>query len=162
MIPQSIRVRRLVLACAAVILGGCGGRGEFVELQGPASTVNLTFRGKALVAELALDDPARRLGLMHREELGEDCGMLFVHPQAEKLSYYMKNTLIPLSIAFLDDTGKILQIEQMKPKDLNPTRSKYEVRFALEVNAGWFKKNGIEVGDSIVDFQDIVAGLSSS
>ncbi len=161
MVSQSIRGRPMILACAAALLAGCGGRGEFVEVAGPASSVNLTIKQKTVVAELALDSAARRLGLMHRQELAPDAGMLFVHPRAEKLGFHMQNTLIPLSIAFLNEKGKILQIERMKPKDLSPTRSKNEVRFALEVNEGWFEKNGIGVGDRFDGFEKVVAGLIS-
>ena len=162
MISQSMRGRPMFLVCAAALLAGCGGRGEFVEVSGPASSVNLKIKQKAVVAELALDFSARQLGLMHREKLAPDAGMLFVHPRASKLSFHMKNTLVPLSIAFLDNQGKILQIERMKPKDLSPTRSKNEVRFALEVNEGWFETNEIGVGDRFDGFEKIVAGLISS
>ena len=94
---------------------------------------------------------------MNRPSLPENEGMLFLFPQLEKQSFWMKNTLIPLSIAFLEDGGKILQIEDMKPKDESSTLSKYPVRYALEVNQGWFQRNGIAVGDAFSGFAAKIA-----
>ena len=68
----------------------------------------------------------------------------------------MRNTLIALSIAFIDDSGRILQIEDMKPKDERRTVSKDKVRYVLEMNQGWFERHGVTVGDIFVDFQEKV------
>ena len=77
-------------------------------------------------------------------------------PIVRAQSFWMKNTLIPLSIAFISDEGEILQIEHMKPKDLTSTKSKHRVRYALEVNKGWFKRHGIVPGARIEDFGEKV------
>ncbi len=88
-------------------------------------------------------------GLMHRTTLGEDRGMLFVYPDERPLSYWMKNTLIPLSIAYIDAEGRITDILDMKPLDDRPPHyvSPEPVRYALEVNKGFFKERGVKVGD---------------
>lgn len=124
--------------------------------------VVLEFDGARVVAEVVFDDTFRRKGLMHRRQLPVNRGMLFVYPRPERLGFWMKNTLIPLSIAFIDDEGKVLQIEDMKPEDLSTTRSKYYVRYALEVNQGWFQEAGIGVGSEIRQFPETVSGYTAA
>jgi uncharacterized membrane protein (UPF0127 family) len=91
---------------------------------------------------------------MNRECLGENEGMLFKFPYRNNLRFWMKSTYIPLDIAFLDDNGSILQIEEMYPLSTRAISSEKACRYALEVNQGWFRKNKIGVGD-------VVAGISS-
>ena len=88
-------------------------------------------------------------GLMHRTALGEDRGMLFVYPEERPLSFWMKNTLIPLSIAYIDSEGRITDILNMKPLDDRPPHyvSSESVQYALEVNQGFFEERGVKVGD---------------
>lgn len=89
-------------------------------------------------------------GLMHREQLPEDQGMLFVFEAAQIQSFWMRNTFIPLDIAFIDANGKIIDVQRMEP--LDETRSYYSpapVPYVLEVNAGWFERNGIKVGETV-------------
>ena len=150
----------LAALLGAVPLGGCNGT-RMEKLPGPGEVLELTIRGKALTVETALDEPSRQRGLMFREkkELPEDRGMLFIWPSAVKQSFWMRNTSIPLSIAFLDEDGKILQVEDLRPHDERYTRSKDEVRYALEVNRGWFAKNGLKAGDVFDDFRKKVDGL---
>ena len=116
----------------------------------------------SLVVEVACDDSSRKLGLMNRESLPDDHGMLFIFRQGKRQSFWMKNTLIPLSIAFISDGGEVLQIEDMKPKDLRSTMSKQKVRCALEVNKGWFESHGINVGDRITGFREKVSVFRAS
>ena len=85
-------------------------------------------------------------GLSGRNHLKADHGMLFVFQYSRRLSFWMKDTSIPLSIAFISPDGTIRQIEQMMPFDLNLVKSDAPVKYALEVNQGFFKKNGITVG----------------
>ena len=90
-------------------------------------------------------------GLMYRKELGEDRGMLFVYPQERELSYWMKNTRIPLSIAYIDSERRIVDILDMKPLDDEPPHyvSSEPVQYALEVNQGFFEKRGVEEGNRV-------------
>lgn len=101
---------------------------------------------KKLYIEIA-DTPYRRSkGLMGRKKLGKNCGMLFKFPYKENLSFWMANTYIPLDIAFIDDNGKILQIESMVPLSTKPVCSHVPCRFAIEVGSGWFAKNNVKNG----------------
>ena len=150
---------RLLFLIALPGLAGCSDRGSYVPLPGPGATVDLRFKDpssgneRVLKCEVAASDTARGVGLMFREELPPDHGMLFIYPRAAKLPFFMRNTTIPLSIAFLSDEGKILQIEDMRPHDERGVRSKMEVRYAVEANQGWFKQNGftVESGSQVAD-----------
>lgn len=102
-----------------------------------------------LTVELADSPDERHQGLMHRKTLGQDAGMLFVYPSPEPRSFWMENTSIPLSIAFLDETGRILNIEDMDPFDRTSTPSAGDALYALEVNQGWFAAHDIERGDIV-------------
>jgi uncharacterized membrane protein (UPF0127 family) len=90
-------------------------------------------------------------GLMYRKALGEDRGMLFVYTEERELSFWMKNTRIPLSIAYIDSEGRIVDILDMKPLDDEPPHyvSSEPVQYALEVNQGFFEKRGVKVGDHV-------------
>lgn len=114
-------------------------------------SVKLTINGKALTAEVADDNTERATGLMFREKLAEDSGMLFVMPQVDEATFWMRNTLIPLSVAYIDPSGTILEIHDMKPRDETPIRSQFPyVAYALEMDKGWFEKKGILPGDRII------------
>ena len=88
-------------------------------------------------------------GLMWRKHLPEKSGMLFDFKEETPLTFWMKNTYIPLQIAFINNSGKILQIESMAPMSTKMIYSKNECRYALEVNDGWFDRNNVKVGDNI-------------
>ena len=141
---------------------GCSRRTERVGR--PYDELSFEIGEASLTVEVASDDYSRKLGLMNREResLPESRGMIFMFPVVTEQGFWMKNTLIPLSIAFISDEGEILQIEHMKPKDLSSTKSKHKVRYALEVNKGWFERHGIKAangaipGDRIKDFGEKV------
>jgi uncharacterized membrane protein (UPF0127 family) len=92
----------------------------------------------------------RAQGLMHREAMCESCGMLFNFKQIKRAGMWMKNTLIPLDVAFIRADGKITDIKAMQPHDLTTTGSSQPVLYAWEMNQGWFLKNAIKVGDIVV------------
>lgn len=100
-------------------------------------------------AEVAADPQSRSKGLMFRERLGPNEGMLFVFEAPSPQCFWMKNTKIPLSIAFIDDTGSIVNIADMKPFDESSHCSAKEVRFALEMEQGWFAKRGLKAGSTL-------------
>ena len=100
-------------------------------------------------AEVAQTPEQRSIGLMHRPSMGPNEGMLFVFEQSGPQCFWMKNTLLPLSIAFVADDGAIVNIESMKPQTLDSHCSKKPVRFVLEMNDGWFAKRGIKPGASL-------------
>ena len=112
-------------------------------------TYELNINDKIAHAEVAFTQKDRTMGLMFRDKLDKDHGMLFIYPQEQNLSFWMKNTKIPLSIAFINSSGVITQIDSMTPYSLQSHTSKSKVRFALEMEEGWFRKNGIEAGSKI-------------
>jgi uncharacterized membrane protein (UPF0127 family) len=87
---------------------------------------------------------------MNRKTLAEGRGMLFIFDRDQSLSFWMKNTLIPLSIAFISKDGRILEIRDMRPLDETPVRSSRSARYALEVPQGWFGRAGIKAGDTVM------------
>lgn len=97
-------------------------------------------------AEVAANDPDRQLGLMNRKAMAVQHGMLFVFPQDNTHCMWMRNTLLPLSVAFLDDDGKIINIEDMKPQTEDNHCARRPARYALEMNLGWFTQRGIKPG----------------
>jgi len=106
--------------------------------------------GKVIVkAEIALTDAQREQGLMYRKTLKDGEGMLFVFQNDQILSFWMKNTLVPLSIAYIAYDGRILEIYDMQPGNLDPVRSSRSVRYALEVPQGWFSRAGLGIGDRL-------------
>lgn len=105
--------------------------------------------GKPYTVEVALTDDERALGLMHRREMNRDTGMLFVFKKEDIRYFYMKNTLIPLSIAFINQKGRVVDIQDMRPLTEETTISRWPARYALEVNRGAFEEWGVEVGDTL-------------
>jgi len=122
----------------------------FISCNEKSQTVELQIADKTINVEVVDNDQSRALGLMNRESLEENSGMLFVFESERKLSFWMKNTLIPLSIAYISKNGEIKEIYDMYPLDETSVKSIRSVLYALEMNQGWFEKNGIEVGDSII------------
>ena len=104
---------------------------------------------KKLSVEIADTVETRRTGLMNRQTLASDAGMLFVFEKEQKLSFWMKNTSIPLSIAYISKSGIIREIHDMEPFSQTSISSAHSVLYALEVNRGWFEENGIGTGDEI-------------
>ena len=100
-------------------------------------------------AEIAAAPEARQQGLMFRQELPEGEGMLFIFEADQILSFWMKNTYIPLTIAFIAWDGRIIDIKDMYPHDETSVTSSRSVRYALEVPQGWFSRTGVQVGDIV-------------
>jgi uncharacterized membrane protein (UPF0127 family) len=100
-------------------------------------------------AEIADDPTEQRRGLMERTELAENAGMLFIFDREQRLSFFMKDTLIPLSVAFINTEGYIVDIQDMQPLDLTRHRSAEPAIYALEVNQGFFREHGVEVGNRV-------------
>ena len=92
-----------------------------------------------------------KLGLMFRETLDEDCGMLFVFEESSEKSFHMNHTHIPLDIAFINASGIIESIKELQPLNPVPVYSNAEVLYALEVNRGWFTENNVNIGDQILN-----------
>lgn len=100
-------------------------------------------------AEVADTPPTLQQGLMYRKSLCADCGMLFVFGKAGRLNFWMKNTLLPLSIAFIATDGSIINTDEMQPNTLNIHSSRKAALYALEMNGGWFTLKGIQPGEKV-------------
>ena len=111
--------------------------------------VSLSVNGHKLTAEVANSDVTRTQGLMHRRMLPENRGMLFVFDSSALHAMWMMNTYIPLSVAFLDESGVIINIEDMKPHTQDTHPAAKPAKFALEMNRGWFRKRGVKPGARI-------------
>jgi len=110
---------------------------------------SLTAGMHVIHAEVASTDEEREQGLMFREKMAQNDGMLFVFPAPASVCMWMKNTILPLSVAFMDEDGKIINIEDMKPQTLDSHCGKKQVRYALEMNLGWFKQKNIKPGNTL-------------
>ncbi len=108
--------------------------------------LELEANRQKFVVEVAITDPDRMQGLMHRRMLPENRGMLFVFDSVAYHGMWMMNTYIPLSVAFLDEAGVIINIEDMKPHTRDSHYAARPARYALEMNLGWFRKRGIGPG----------------
>ena len=101
------------------------------------------------MAEIARTPAQMQQGYMYRKEVKDGEAMLFIYERDEILSFWMKNTLVPLSIAYITQDGRILEIYDMEPGNLNSVRSSRSARYALEVPQGWFNRAGIGPGDRL-------------
>jgi len=148
-----------VAALLVTLLAACGGQNS-QPAPGHAPKAHeskvqlpvITIDSARLHVEIVQDPASRQKGLMHRQSLPEDQGMLFVFEHPQYMSFWMRNTFIPLDIAFIDADGRIVDIQSMAPLDETKQYiSAAPALYALEVNQGWFKKHGIKAG-SVVKF----------
>ena len=121
-------------------LAGCAARAEMVTVK---------VGSTEFTVEVARTPAQHERGLMHRRALGSREGMLFVFEADQRLTFWMKDTLVPLSIAFLSQDGRILQIEDMEPLSLKAVRSRLSARYALELPRGAFAEAGAREGDVV-------------
>jgi len=135
-----MRLILLICCCFLIPAEGCAD----TKAQ---TTVHIA--GSRYTFELAASPEARKRGLMHRKEMGEADGMLFVYPAERRLCFYMKNTLIPLDIAFINESGRIAEIRSMQPMDETPVCSGTKAKYALEVRRGFFDRRSITVGEKL-------------
>jgi uncharacterized protein len=114
-----------------------------------ARTIELHIGEQRLTAEVADTDATRQHGLMFRENLPANHGMLFVWDRPARYAMWMQNTPLPLSVAFIDADGRIVNIEDMQPHTQNPHQAETPVIYALEMEQGWFDTRGIRPGDRV-------------
>jgi len=153
----------LLVGALAVLLPGAGctgrpspgeGGGETPPAGAPAPPATpaytVTIGGVGLLVEVAVTAEARERGLSGRPEVPRGTGMLFVFPAEAIETFWMKDTLVPLTVAFLDRKGRITQMEDMTPLSEEAHTSREPTRYVLEVPPGWFAEMGIKVGDQAV------------
>ena len=129
-----------VILMVAAAAAGCSKPGKWVSLR---------LGEKTIRAELADTAVKREKGLQGRNSLGENEGMLFVFPEPRNLSFWSKDTTLPLSLAFIDDAGVIQEIVPLPPETQTPVTSRAPCRYALEMREGWFERNGVAPGDAL-------------
>lgn len=111
--------------------------------------IPLQVGARPITVEVAADDASRAKGLMFREELAPDHGMLFVFPEAAQLCFWMKNTPLPLTVAFIDAAGAIINLADMQPQSLEAHCSMAPALYALEMEQGWFTRRGANPGTRV-------------
>lgn len=121
----------------------------FFGNTGHAQNIDLSIGLHKIRTEVVADERSRQTGLMYRSYLAPDDGMLFIFESKGFHCFWMRNTKIPLSIAFMNDDGKIVHIEDMQAMTENNHCPTVPVRYALEVNQGWFKRKGISLGNAV-------------
>jgi uncharacterized membrane protein (UPF0127 family) len=156
----SDRITLLSALLAIPVLAGCGeagGTAGGVATDQPVPivvgqevrTAQIRIGGVEVTAEIADNEELRAKGLMNRDSLAENHGMLFVYGAAQVRSFWMRNTRIPLDIAFIDSNGVIINIEQMEPQSDENYYSQGPMMYALEMDQGWFEANGVGPGDRL-------------
>jgi len=137
-------IRRALLACLLAIAAPASWSGETPQLNLPRITLKAGMH--LIQAQVAATPEQQATGLMHRTEMPANEGMLFVFGQPAAQCFWMKNTLLPLTAAFIDDDGTIVNLADMQPRSLESHCSAKPVRYVLEVHQGWFAKRGIGPG----------------
>ncbi len=152
----------LTLLLAIALCGGCTGGCQKTASPTPGpepgpslpaaaqsklQTMKLWLGAEEMVAEVALTAEQQRTGMMFRTNLGENAGMLFVFPMPHRASFWMKNCPLPLSAAYIDPEGVILEIHDLQPHNTNSVVAFSErVQFVLETNQGWFRRHNVAAG----------------
>lgn len=119
------------------------------DVAAPLPTIALKVGNQTIRAEIAATDETRQKGLMFREKMAPNTGMLFVFPDIAYHAMWMRNTPLPLAVAFMDDAGKIVSIHEMLPFTETTHQAAGPARYALEMNSEWFKRNQVKAGDTI-------------
>ncbi len=147
-----MRIIKLTLACLQIaILLTCPQESS----ADPLITYPLRIKNYDIRAEIANTEPERLRGLMFRDKLPENGGMIFLYPHAQISAMWMKNTKIALSVAFIDSNGRILNVADMQPLSERAHVSAGAAAYALEMKHGWFKKRGIKAGNIVEGLENL-------
>ena len=130
-----------------LVLVSCAGCQE--QPQSNLPTVKMQIGSRQFTLEIAADDESRMRGLMRRDSMPADHGMIFVFAETKPLSFYMKNTRIPLDIVYIGGDAKVVSIKQMQPYDVSPVPSDAPAKWAIELNQGTAAAAGVSVGDAL-------------
>lgn len=163
------RIVLLVSALVALMLASlsCGESSTGAQQTGLGTAVVTVesadgSESHPLTVEIARTVEQRQVGLMFREELGEDAGMLFIFDRLSASGFWMNNTLIPLDIAYLAADGTIQEIREGVPLDRTPLRPDEPYLYVVETNVGWFESNGFGVGDHVVIPREVLDGPAAA
>lgn len=166
MVERMIRrtaINAILVILVAVLLGlliiqpqiGC--QNSAPRFNPGLRTVKVPVGNRTFRLEVANTNASRQTGLMHRDSMGADQGMIFVFPYEDDLAFYMRNTKIPLDILYLDAGGKVVSIHAMKPFDETSIWSAKPAKYAIELNQGMAGKTGVKVGDVVAIPKDVEA-----
>ncbi len=136
---------KLIFSIVSILLA-CSASGT-EQSRLPVLTLNIGIH--LIQAEAAIKDEERAQGLMFRKKMEQNEGMIFRFNRTDQVCMWMKNTLLPLSVAFIDENGNIINIEDMRPETLDVHCAKKPARYALEMNQGWFKSKNIKPGSAV-------------
>ncbi|HEV2292550.1 MAG TPA: DUF192 domain-containing protein [Tepidisphaeraceae bacterium] len=135
---------KLPMVLLIALVGGCAERGRNSAL----ATVEMRIGSETYTLEIANSEAKRKRGLMERDSMPADHGMIFVFDEEQELNFWMKNTRFPLEILYLDAGGQVVSIRAMKPYDTRTNHSSARpAKYAIELNVGQVKKSGVKVGD---------------
>ncbi len=149
----------VILLCNANAVAWAGATAATQSNVAPTSVYALNLDGHTLEVELAASPAARSRGLMDRSELAEDGGMLFVFPAPRRMSFWMRNTTIPLDIGFFDAAGVLREVYTLAPLEERPVTSRRDdLVYALELNQGWFRQHSVSPGARL-DLDDVARAL---
>jgi uncharacterized protein len=144
---RSALLRTLLLALA---VGAASCKTEQPADTGEAGVVKMKVGRETFTLEVADTPKKQQLGLMHRKSMPQDRGMIFVFPDEDERNFWMKNTLIPLDIVYMDAGGKVVSVKQMKALDETSVPSDGPAKYAVELNQGAAKRAGVAAGDVLV------------
>ncbi len=148
MIPVRPHMLSLLALFALVVTPACD-RDSRPEADAAPALPVVDFGHARVAVELAIDRDTQTKGLMFRQSMPEDRGMLFVFNRPKQMSFWMRNTYIPLDIGYFTADGVLREIYPLYPHDETSAKSKrYDLLYALEVNQGWFQRHGVKIGDS--------------
>ena len=141
--------RRLAGVMMGMMIASMAHGAETTAAGSTLPVIQLSIGPNKVSAEVAATVEQRAKGLMHRFSLRPDAGMVFVFPRPEPLGFWMKNTFVPLSVAFMDSTGTILNVEDMAPQTETTHWSRGPALYALEMRKGWFRDHGVQPGQRV-------------
>jgi uncharacterized membrane protein (UPF0127 family) len=139
---------KLRIAAIAMVLACTSAFAQDAPQQ--LAAIRLSTGMHVLQVQVAQTPEQQATGLMFRKAMGTNEGMLFIFDEARQQCFWMKNTLLPLSVAFIADDGAVVNVDDMKPQTLDSHCSTKPVRFVLEMNVGWFDKRGIRAGSKFL------------
>jgi uncharacterized membrane protein (UPF0127 family) len=145
-VVENAIMKRFINALAALLLASCVFPTAAQEPQTDLPRVKLSAGMHLIDAQVAQTPGQREIGLMFREQMPQNEGMLFVFERPSEQCFWMRNTLLPLTAAFIANDGTVVNLEDMKPKTLDSHCSVKPVRFVLEMNQSWFARKGIKAG----------------
>jgi uncharacterized membrane protein (UPF0127 family) len=150
--PLQRTAKTVCLLLVLQLLAGCDDRPATTgpQPQSGLPVVSMKIGSRDFTLEVADTDQTREIGLMYRDSMADDRGMIFVFPDEEVRQFYMANTHIPLDIAFADAGGTVVSVKSMLPLDLRITSSDQPAKYAIEMNAGAAAAIGLKVGDRLV------------